>query len=315
MKKILLIIPYFGKFNNYFTLFLNSVRYNPTINFLIFTDDTTSYSYPDNVRVVYTSFYEIRREFEKCLGFNVALDTPYKLCDFKPAYGYVFSKYLDGYDFWGYCDTDIIFGNIRSFITDYMLSNYYKILSRGHFSLWKNCQRMNEFFMTSTEGSYQTVFKSKLNFSFDEWGARGVSNYLKKKLPENLFWDEIPFDDISTVNGNFVSAQLGTEGQSNWIYSYNKGNLQRISMKSSCETAQICRKPVLYVHLQKRRMTFGSVVSADNFIIAPPHYFLSDQTIDIDSLRLLGRKIWIYPQYYTIRYHNLLRKMRNLFYK
>ena len=103
MNKILLIIPYFGQFNNYFSLFLESCRNNPTVNWLILTDDTTPYSYPNNVKVVYTTLSEIKSRIEKKLGFDIKLDTPYKLCDFKPTYGYVFDEYLKGYAFWGYC--------------------------------------------------------------------------------------------------------------------------------------------------------------------------------------------------------------------
>ena len=35
MKKGVLILPYFGKFNNYFPLFLKSCGYNPSYDFLI----------------------------------------------------------------------------------------------------------------------------------------------------------------------------------------------------------------------------------------------------------------------------------------
>ena len=47
------------------------------------------------------------------------------------------------YDFWGYCDIDLIFGNIRKFITDDILDKYDKILSRGHFTLFRNKDSIN----------------------------------------------------------------------------------------------------------------------------------------------------------------------------
>ena len=59
-KKICLIILYFGKLPNYFDLWLNSCKYNSSIDFLIFTDDRTEYDYPKNVRVIYTSFEKIK---------------------------------------------------------------------------------------------------------------------------------------------------------------------------------------------------------------------------------------------------------------
>ena len=37
MKKCIFIIPYFGKFNEYFTLFLKSCKNNKEFNWLILT--------------------------------------------------------------------------------------------------------------------------------------------------------------------------------------------------------------------------------------------------------------------------------------
>lgn len=50
-KQCVLILPYFGKFNNYFPLFLRSCAANPSYDFLIFTDSMESYQYPSNVHV------------------------------------------------------------------------------------------------------------------------------------------------------------------------------------------------------------------------------------------------------------------------
>ena len=44
---------------------------------------------------------------------QVTLDRPYKLCDFKPAYGFIFGEYLKEYDYWGHCDIDIVWGDLR----------------------------------------------------------------------------------------------------------------------------------------------------------------------------------------------------------
>ena len=50
------------------------------------------------------------------LGFDTALDafsTRALKTDLRPAYGVLFEEYLDGYDFWGHCDLDVLFGRIR----------------------------------------------------------------------------------------------------------------------------------------------------------------------------------------------------------
>ena len=97
MKKILYIIPYFGKFPTLFPLWLESCRYNPTINWIIFTDDKTVYNYPDNIEVIYTTFREIRKKTQELYDFPISLEKPYKLCDYRVAYGDIFSNYIDRY--------------------------------------------------------------------------------------------------------------------------------------------------------------------------------------------------------------------------
>ena len=85
MLKKILIIPYFGKFNNYFELWLKSCEYNTDFDWLIFTDDKTNYQYPENVHVHYTTFENIKDRINNLFEFEISLDSPYKLCDFKPA--------------------------------------------------------------------------------------------------------------------------------------------------------------------------------------------------------------------------------------
>ena len=86
-KKCVLILPYFGQFNNYFPLFLKSCEANPTYTWMIFTDNEFDYIYPENVHVIKTTLDCVRNKANEKFGFKVALESPYKLCDYKPAYG------------------------------------------------------------------------------------------------------------------------------------------------------------------------------------------------------------------------------------
>ena len=63
-KKCVFILPYFGKFNNYFPLFLKSCEKNPTYNWLIFTDCKEKYNYPENVDVVDMTLQELKKKAE-----------------------------------------------------------------------------------------------------------------------------------------------------------------------------------------------------------------------------------------------------------
>ena len=135
IKKVCFIIPYFGKLPNYFQLFLNSCKYNNKFNWLIFTDDNGIYEFPDNVKKINMTFEECKKIIQNKFDFEICLPTPKKLCDYKPAYGWIFSEYLSEYKFWGYCDLDVIFGDISSFINEEMLDEYDKLYNLGHLTI------------------------------------------------------------------------------------------------------------------------------------------------------------------------------------
>ena len=124
-KTIALITCYIGKLPWYFDYFVHSCRYNPSVDFYVITDDLThSGGLPKNVRIIYRTLNGISQLASHQLGFEVRIKYGYKFCDFKPAYGLIFSDLLKGYDYWGHCDIDVIFGNIRSFMTDNLLEEH-----------------------------------------------------------------------------------------------------------------------------------------------------------------------------------------------
>jgi len=172
MKNIRIIICWSGNYPWYFPYFIHSCRFNPTIDFLIFTDnqDTPIHLLP-NVKIIPYLIEQFKADASKVLGFDVAIESGYKLCDFKPAYGHIFYDYIKDYDFWGYCDVDVVFGNIRSFMTDELLNEYDIISARhdyltGCFALYRNNQYMRELFKQSKD--YRKVFTEPRNFFFDE---------------------------------------------------------------------------------------------------------------------------------------------------
>ena len=171
MKKICMIICWSGEYPWYLPYFLHSCRYNPSIDFLLFTDRNSPLSLPENVKIISCTPDDFKKRATQMLGFEVVVDNGYKLCDFKPAYGLIFADYIKDYDFWGYCDVDVIFGNIRAFMTDELLNEYDIISARhdyltGCFALYKNNPTMRALFQQSKD--YRKVFTDPRNFFFDE---------------------------------------------------------------------------------------------------------------------------------------------------
>lgn len=177
MKKIVLVNCYFGKFPWYFNFFLKSCQTNPTVDFIIFSDSEYDSYLPDNVKIIPFNLMDFNSLASTKLGFNITVRKAYKLCDFKPAYGFIFSDYLSGYDFWGICDIDIILGRIREFMTEELLNEYDIINTRhdyltGSFLLFRNIPSINNLFIKSKD--YKKVFTTDKHYCFDECNFKHI---------------------------------------------------------------------------------------------------------------------------------------------
>lgn len=143
---IAVVIPYFGRWDEWAPLFFETVRKNASVEFLLFTDCDMEALTAPNVRVTSLSFDEYVATVNERLGTTFAPDNAYKLCDLRPLLGCIHRPEFDGFDFYGWCDVDLLFGDIRSFYTDEILDRY-DVLSThghrisGHFALFRNTQR------------------------------------------------------------------------------------------------------------------------------------------------------------------------------
>src|SRR5260370_1451362 len=121
--RMMILIPWFGGWPAWTGLFLESCRWNPAVNFTLVTDAGERDDVPPNVNILQIEFPDYRRRISERLGLRLAWTEPYKLCDLKPALGHIHEDLIQGYDFWGYSDIDLIWGDIRSFfaseIVDY----------------------------------------------------------------------------------------------------------------------------------------------------------------------------------------------------
>lgn len=173
-KSIAILTCWYGPYPWYFPYFIHSCSYNPSVDFIIITNNEEKIpDKPKNVKIVKKTLDEIKTSATQKLGFKVTIDNAYKLCEFKPTYGFLFPEITKDYDFWGSGDVDIIFGNIREFITDEMLLCYDFISVRhdyttGCLALYRNTKQMNTFFMRSKD--YQYVFCDPQYHNFDECG-------------------------------------------------------------------------------------------------------------------------------------------------
>ncbi|GAA4290531.1 DUF6625 family protein [Aestuariibaculum suncheonense] len=216
--KIAFIVPYFGKIPVWFSTFLISCERNPSIDWLVFTNCDFPEKKPNNVLFFKSSLQELQLFASIKMNFEVALNNTRKLCDLKPAYGDVFDNYLVTYDFWGFCDVDIVWGDIRKFITDDMLEDYdiittLKGMISGHFSLLKNTKSLVNLYRK--EGLYEVIFKDSEHRRFDEvgfskivkndrlkvyWKDEIIENGIESEAHQEYYLDRWLWDDGKIVN-------------------------------------------------------------------------------------------------------------------
>lgn len=249
--KIKLIIPYFGKFPNYFEFFLKSCEANHEIEFLIFTDQKVFPAGPSNVFFHVLPFDAFKKTVQQKLSLSsrcLRALTPYKLCDYRPAYGVIFEKYLKDADFWGFCDVDLIFGRIFDLLSLEKMAQSERILTQGHLTFYKNTERMNQMFEKPVPGGigFRQAIQIPEPCFFDEIFMPAIC----QKEGVVLYGENI-FADILPQYGDFVIAPLcAVKNEPGQTFYWENGALYRMYSNG----AKMVQDELMYIHLQKRPM-------------------------------------------------------------
>jgi hypothetical protein len=150
--RIAFILPWFGRWPNWMPLFWESCRWNPNIRWLIYTDQVKLITPLENVEFISVSVREFYAHITQSLGITLKSLAPHKLCDLRVTYGVVFQDKLKDFAFWGMCDLDMVWGHIRTFYTDALLSEYDILTSsrcsiNGQCTLFRNTPHVNNLFL------------------------------------------------------------------------------------------------------------------------------------------------------------------------
>ena len=296
MHSIVFICPYFGKLpKGQFPLWLKSCEMNPTINWIIFTNDTTNYNYPINVKVNYTTLKKFMSIFENKIDAKLNIEHPHKLCDLRPTYGYVFQDYIKDYDYWGYTDiSDTIYGNLRKFLTTSNLESADKIMYLGHFSLYKNTEDVNLRFYEKSKNSMSldNIFGIGYTQSFDEFAKFGINyifmdNGYPIKIIDNFYEDIAPFSSNFEITKLEENINFYIPHEVAKIFQWDNGSLYCYEEQNN----SIIKKEIAYVHFQKRKMRNLVKSDCNNFLIVPNKFITTPKTIDINIMEKYTRKI------------------------
>lgn len=263
--KALIFVLYFGQFPNYFKLWLDSAEKNKDLlDFYIITDQDIDVSQFSNIFVSKMKFDELRNIFIQKFNFHICLDAPYKLCDFRPAYGDIFDEYIDSsYEYWGFCDIDLIFGNVGKFLSK-TLGEFDKISFLGHFQLYRNNNMMKKLYTFGSKYSfnYKKVFSNKGTFIFDE--QLGINMIAMENNISTLELDCLA--DISPQYKNF-SVWHDYPDKKNFFV-YDGGSIKRYLEydKGKYEVEEY-----MYLHMQKRDLEFNSDMDISRGVTIVPN--------------------------------------------
>ena len=318
MNTIAYIIPYFGKLPPNFPLWLLGCDCNRTINWIILTDDHTQYNYPPNVKVIYSEFETIIKRINKMYDFDVLIDRPWRLSLFKPAYGEIFFEELKGYVFWGHCDIDLMWGDIRKFYTDDILAKYNRIGFLGHSTLYRNTPKTNSLYRALVPGglNYIDIFSGKCNLSFDENGMDMIYDYLR--IP---YFKDVIMADLEKYESGFVIGHKPIEEQyknKKQIFTWNNGKLFRHYLVDSI----IYEEEFMYVHFFCRPMKYkwNSLDKTRTYYIYPDVMTDDDIGISKQSIQRYGSRNWvtfiinsIWYNRHKITIKRIISNFRNLF--
>jgi len=233
-NSIALIIPYFGKFPEWAPLFFETLKRNSSIDFLFYTDcETNGYEAP-NIFFKKTSFAEYVEFAREKTGANFRPANPYKLCDLRPLFPVVHYEDIEAYEFYGWTDMDLLFGDIRAFYTDDILKNYdvfstHKIRISGHMALFRNTSRnrnmykkiykwkenlSNPHFVGIDEhgitNAYQMTLFDKVNEKFNLKIDNFITRWAANRKKRRLYMTEqhtTPFTSIPWLDGTINSQQ------------------------------------------------------------------------------------------------------------
>ena len=287
--RIAFIMPYFGKFKPSFSLWLESAGRNPEIRWIIFTDNDRPDSIPANIIWNKTTLGAVKETAETKLKCTVDLSRPYKLCDLKPLYGAIFKDYLSDYEYWGYGDFDVIYGELYAFLVRINYHQYDKINRWGHCTLIRNTIAMNRLPFTEESlkvfDTYKMLKDGERNYGFDEvyhntmcWRAE-ASVYVDAFCADiDIFYERMRCVDRRTMV-KFCKVENVTYAPVNYpkqIFLSLHGKTVRLYLKGK----KVKEEEFAYIHFRQEAPIELHTLTSDTFVISRYGFY------DFDSSRL-----------------------------
>lgn len=244
-KFLAFTIPYYGRWPKWVKLFLDSCSKQKGIYFFLISDNPPEMELPKNVYFAKINKSELAKRIEEKVGIKFSYMHIHKICDYKPFYGKLFNDLLTNYEFWGYCDIDLVFGNITSLINQerfkeidiYSPSNR---ITAGHCTILRNNDLINNLCF-QIEGYHEKLLEP-LTTHLDEISFNECVKVQKKihnlKVVQALSLEEELKKDFAEVGITMVNSNN---------YLVDSKQIEYLSYKNG-KTYIKKDKEVLYLH-------------------------------------------------------------------
>ena len=240
--KIAIISVYLGELPKYFNFTKKSIFHNKEYDWFIFSDQILETYKENNITYVPTSLDDINRRLSNKLNYNVELKNPYKLVDTKPSWFDIFEEYFENYDWWGWTDLDIIYGNFSTFLDDIVFENYdivtimnrylfgpFVLMSKKYKDIYKEIENVSNLIANENPNNLKKVYY------VDELYLPKIIKQKKLKL----------FDHIIRNNYKIALIRYGKNKKGNFatwingvieINSYKKDYWQSYTSNYGCDS-------------------------------------------------------------------------------
>ena len=237
---IAIVNTFFGPPPAWLPAFFRSCQGNPDVRWLIYADfDVPT---PANVTIRPLTLDEFNERASAAVGTAITIERSRirKICDFKPVYGLMFADDLREYDWWAFSDLDVVWGDIRRFVTDDLLNAHIVVSPRqrklgGHGTFVRNTEATNRLFTIVPD--VLAILTNPLCLRLDE---NILTHHLRELIAKSSFKarPKIYWEQEMTITAEYQKALLASEAD--WRMWWRDGR-----------TFDADGREVMYLHFHK----------------------------------------------------------------
>jgi hypothetical protein len=251
--KVCIFCVYIGKLPINISHWIISAKFNKNYDWYIFTNDIDRVKVDKNIKFIPISLSSYIDDIKNKLNVEeVNIQTLNRVADFKVMYGHLFEDIAKNYDWWGWTDLDVMYGNFDEFLNDEVYSSNEIIgyISNSGILFGPFCLLSNNLKKLYTEVDDYKKMLSNGNPSFRQHASlieeialgriikqKNIKVYMQTKDKEILIKNEADRYPLIWDNGNLILKNLNSKNfMKNTIVVHLKKNFKGIESLNTDKT-------------------------------------------------------------------------------